>query len=56
MEIILIQDQRIQLLLTSAPAIATKVWEVFSICSVIHHYTLNKVTVLLWPVWGWGQH
>lgn len=34
MEIILIQDQRIQLLLPSAPALATKV---FSICNVIHH-------------------
>jgi len=37
MEIIFIQDQRIQLLLPSAPALATKVWEVFSICSVIHN-------------------
>jgi len=19
-------------------------------------YTLNKVKILPWPVWGWGQH
>jgi hypothetical protein len=37
MEIILLQDQGIQLLLPSAPASATKVQEVFSICNVLHH-------------------